>query len=73
VAVLNVQNQAHPCAVVPPDIAALHVKRVDGGYAAPTVPLVGRLDPHTPQVAGPRPETLAMLVDVSGSLERRTA
>jgi hypothetical protein len=34
-AVLYVQGQAHPRAVVPRDIAALHAKSVDGGCGAP--------------------------------------
>jgi hypothetical protein len=35
VAVLYVQGQAHPCAVVPRDITALHAGSVDGGCGAP--------------------------------------
>ncbi|GHB32338.1 hypothetical protein GCM10010346_64600 [Streptomyces chryseus] len=52
-AVLYVQGQAHPCAVVPRDITALHAKSVDGDYWALLPAHAGMVSPrHRPQHCG---------------------
>lgn len=53
-AVLYVQGQTHPCAVVPRDIAALHAESVIGCCGGiPMAPLAVRNDPKIPRARGP--------------------